>query len=209
MNADPNAGTAQAQTASAEAKEPDVVPEALAEEVVPGDGAELRDGDRDLDSALEQIAAEAERADQYLELAQRTQADFENYRKRAAREVAAAQQRGLAKLARELLPAVDNLDRALEAAQAAVPGEGERQNREERTLVAGIELVHKDVISALARAGVERFSPEGEPFDPQQHEAVAQQPVEGARPGTVVEVYQRGYRLGESVLRPARVLVAG
>jgi molecular chaperone GrpE len=74
--------------------------------------------------------------------------------------------------------------------------------------VSGIKLVHADVIAALARAGIERFSPEGEPFDPQQHEAIAQQPVEGAQPGTVVEVYQRGYRLGDFVIRPARVVVA-
>ena len=64
------------------------------------------------------------------------------------------------------------------------------------------------MISALARAGIEPYSPQGEPFDPQHHEAVAQQPVEGAEPGTVVEVYQRGYRLGEAVIRPARVVVA-
>ena len=64
------------------------------------------------------------------------------------------------------------------------------------------------MIAALARAGIERFSPEGERFDPQLHEAVAQQPVEGAESGTVVEVYQRGYRLGEVVIRPARVVVA-
>jgi molecular chaperone GrpE len=65
------------------------------------------------------------------------------------------------------------------------------------------------VLAALSRAGIERFSPEGEPFDPTLHEAVAQQPVEGAQPGTVVEVFQSGYRLGETVVRPARVIVAG
>ena len=64
------------------------------------------------------------------------------------------------------------------------------------------------MIAALARAGIERFSPEGERFDPQLHEAVAQLPVEGTESGTVVEVYQRGYRLGEVVIRPARVVVA-
>ena len=72
----------------------------------------------------------------------------------------------------------------------------------------GIKLVHEDVINALARAGIERFSPEGERFDPQEHEAIAQLPVEGQESGTVVEVYQRGYRLGEFVIRPARVVVA-
>jgi molecular chaperone GrpE len=152
---------------------------------------------------LEELAAKASKADEYLELAQRTKADFENYRRRASREAAAAQERGVAKLARELLPAVDNLDRALEAAEAAGNSDGSD------TLASGIKLVHADVIAALARAGIERYSPEGEVFDPQHHEAVAQQPVEGAQPGTIVEVYQRGYRLGDAVIRPARVLVAG
>jgi molecular chaperone GrpE len=149
---------------------------------------------------LEELTARAEKADEYLELAQRTKADFENYRRRAARDAALAQERGVARLAKELLPAVDNLDRALSAAQ-------EHRNGDE--IVSGIELVHADVIAALARVGIEPFSPEGEKFDPTYHEAIAQQPVEGAEPGTVVEVYQRGYRLGENVLRPARVVVAG
>ena len=74
--------------------------------------------------------------------------------------------------------------------------------------MSGIKLVHADVIAALARVGIEPFSPKGEQFDPQHHEAIAQQPVEGAAAGTVVEVYQRGYRLGDNVLRPARVVVA-
>ncbi|MBV9535925.1 MAG: nucleotide exchange factor GrpE, partial [Solirubrobacterales bacterium] len=142
---------------------------------------------------------------EYLELAQRTKADFENYRKRAAREAAAAQQRGIVKLARELLPAVDDLDRAVAAAQdAPTSGEDGAGN-----LVSGLKLVHTGVIAALARVGIEPYSPEGERFDPQHHEAVAQLPVEGAEPGTIVEVYQRGYRLGDGlVLRPARVVVA-
>ena len=80
------------------------------------------DHERQLEHDLEELAAKAEKADEYLALAQRTQADFENYRKRATREAAAAQERGIAKLAKELLPAVDNLDRALEAAAAREPG---------------------------------------------------------------------------------------
>ena len=163
-----------------------------------------------LERDLEELTARAEKADEYLELAQRTKADFENYRKRAAREAAAAQERGIVKLARELLPAVDNLDRALAAAQTAVPAQDAQPADDgSATLVSGIKLVHADVIAALARVGIEPFSPQGEPFDPQYHEAIAQQPIEGAEPGTVVEVYQRGFRLGDSVLRPARVVVAG
>jgi molecular chaperone GrpE len=160
-----------------------------------------------LEHDLEELAARAGKADEYLELAQRTKADFENYRRRSAREAAAAQQRGIVKLAQELLPAVDDLDRAVAAAQV-VPGSEENQDGT-GTLVSGIKLVHAGVIAALARVGIEPYSPLGERFDPQHHEAVAQQPVQGADPGTIVEVYQRGYRLHDgSVLRPARVVVA-
>jgi molecular chaperone GrpE len=171
----------------------------------PGEAGQPEEADheRQLEHDLEELTAKAEKADEYLDLAKRTKADFENYRKRAARETAAAQERGVAKLAKELLPAVDNLDRALQAVEAQRDGAAQ-----DGTLVSGIKLVHDDVIAALARAGVQGFSPQGEPFDPQLHEAIAQQPVQGAEPGTVVEVYQRGYRLGDVVIRPARVVVA-
>jgi molecular chaperone GrpE len=158
--------------------------------------------EQQLERDLDELTAKAEKADEYLELARRTRADFENYRKRAAREAAAAQERGVVKLVRELLPAVDNLDRAVDAADVTE----DANNGDE--LVSGIKLVQAEVISALARAGVEQFDPDGERFDPECHEAVAQQQVEGAEPGTIVEVYQRGYRLGDSVIRPARVIVA-
>jgi molecular chaperone GrpE len=165
------------------------------------------DHEAQVEHDLEELAARAGKADEYLELAKRTKADFENYRKRAAREAAAAQQRGVVKLAHELLPAVDDLDRAVAAVQDA-PGTQHDENGVE-TLVSGIKLVHAGVLAALARVGIEPYSPVGERFDPQHHEAVAQQPVDGAEPGTVVEVYQRGYRLHDgSVLRPARVVVA-
>jgi molecular chaperone GrpE len=153
-----------------------------------------------LEHDLDELTAKAQKADAYLELAQRTKADFENYRRRAAREVGAAQERGVLRLAKELLPAVDNLDRALEAVDSATNG---------ADLAAGIKLVHAEVLAALARVGVEPFDPAGEAFDPACHEAVAHQPVQGALAGTVAEVYQRGYRLGDTVIRPARVLVAG
>jgi molecular chaperone GrpE len=157
-------------------------------------------------SDLEELSAKARKADEYLALAQRTQADFENYRKRTAREAVIAQERGAAKLALALLPAIDNLDRALAHADEVVAADN---GNGAESLVAGLKHVHADLISALGNVGIERYSPEGEPFDPQYHEAVAQQPVEGAQPGVVVEVFQRGYRMGESVVRPARVVVAG
>lgn len=164
------------------------------------------DHEAQLERDLEELAARAGKADEYLELAQRTKADFENYRRRASREAATAQQRGIVKLAQELLPAVDDLDRAVAAAQ--VPA-AEQDQDGAGTLISGIKLVHAGVIAALSRVGIEPYSPVGERFDPQHHEAVAQQPVQGAEPGTIVEVYQRGYRLHDgSVLRPARVVVA-
>ncbi len=144
---------------------------------------------------IDELVRTAAQRDQYLALAQRTQADFENYRKRVAREARSAQERGVAGLARELLPALDNLDRALEAAA------------EEDPLLEGVRLVRAELSSALARAGIESYSPLGEAFDPSLHEAMASVPNAGAS-GTVVEVYQPGYRLGASVIRPARVVVA-
>jgi molecular chaperone GrpE len=181
---------------------------AAEEEQQESEGAEQStDHEAQLEHDLEELAARAGKADEYLELAKRTKADFENYRKRASREAAAAQQRGIIKLAQELLPAVDDLDRAVAAVQAAPDTEQDQDGA--GTLVSGIKLVHAGVIAALARVGIEPYSPVGERFDPQHHEAVAQQPVEGADPGTIVEVYQRGYRLHDgSVLRPARVVVA-
>jgi molecular chaperone GrpE len=170
----------------------------VSEQAVPEQ--EQPDHEAQLEHDLEELSAKAEKADEYLELAQRTRADFENYRKRAAREAAGATERGIAKLALELLPAVDDLDRALQATDGADDSD---------TLASGVKLVHAGVIAALARVGIEPFSPVGERFDPQFHEAVAQQPADGAEAGTIIEVYQRGYRLGEAVLRPARVVVAG
>jgi len=141
----------------------------------------------------------ADKADTYLELAQRTQADFDNYRKRMTREVRAAEARGIGRLARELLPALDNLERALAAVESAEP---------QHHLSEGIRLVTAELSAALGRTGIQGYSPDGERFDPVEHEAVAQHPVEGAEPGTVVQVLQSGYRLNETILRPARVIVA-
>lgn len=148
-------------------------------------------------AALDDPAPQDDRAAQYLALAQRTQADFENFRRRATRERGEAEARGLGRLARELLPALDNLERALAAAEA-----------QDDDFTRGVRLVQGELAAALRRAGVEAYTPKGEPFDPTVHEAMAQQPVEGAASGTVVEVYQPGYRLADTVLRPARVVVA-
>jgi molecular chaperone GrpE len=170
----------------------------------PAGKAPARDADEDaLRGDVDELVAVAAQRDEYLALAQRTQADFENYRKRVAKELNAAQERGMSRLAEELLPALDNLDRALEEAAAAA----EREGRED-PLLEGFRLVRSELRAALAQMGIECFSPKGAVFDPAEHEAMAQQPVPGAQSGTVVEVFQPGYRLGKSIIRPARVLVA-
>jgi molecular chaperone GrpE len=131
----------------------------------------------------------------------RAAADLDNVRKRARRDVGAAEARGIAKLARELLPALDNFERALASAEA------QPENRDHH-LTDGIRLVQTELLAALARVGIEPDSPNGERFDPHRHEALAQRPVEGAEAGTIVEVYNAGYTYGDEVLRPAKVVVA-
>jgi molecular chaperone GrpE len=136
--------------------------------------------------------------DEYLDLAKRAQADFENYRKRAAKEAAAAGERARSGLVRELLPVVDNLERALASAQ-----EGEQH------LAEGVRLVHSELIAVLERNGVEQFDPTGESFDPSVHEALSMRNQDGADPGVVLDVVEKGYRTNGTVLRPARVVVSG
>jgi molecular chaperone GrpE len=149
-------------------------------------------------AAPEAVPDEPDYKDKWL----RAVAELDNVRKRARRDVGAAESRGIFKLARELLPALDNFERALAAAEA------QPENRDHH-LTDGIRLVQSELLGALARVGIEPDSPKGERFDPHRHEAVAQQPVDGAQPGTIVEVYSAGYTYGEDVLRPAKVVVAG
>ncbi len=184
-----------------------------AEPLLPEDAG----GESEIAEDIDELVKVGAQRDEYLALAQRTQADFENYRKRVARDAAAAQERGVAKLARELLPALDNLDRALEAAAetewpaGGQPAASDRRpggSADDSHLLEGVRLVRAELAAALARVGIESFSPAGEPFDPEQHEAIVQRPVEGAEPGSVAEVYQAGYRLNGTIIRPARVVVA-
>ena len=135
--------------------------------------------------------------DEYLDLARRAQADFENYRKRAAKEAAAAGERAKSGLVRELLPVVDNLERALTSA-----------NEGEQHLAEGVRLVHSELIAVLERNGVEQFDPRGERFDPAEHEALSMRGEDGSEPGVVLDVVEKGYRANGTILRPARVVVS-
>jgi molecular chaperone GrpE len=137
-------------------------------------------------------------AARYLELAQRTQADLENYKKRVTKELAVAGERAKGGLVRELLPVVDNLERALQSA-----GDGEQH------LAEGVRLVHSELVAVLERNGVQAFDPAGEAFDPAVHEALSTRPEEGADAGVILDVVEKGYKLNGTVLRPARVVVSG
>jgi molecular chaperone GrpE len=157
------------------------------------------DGGQEVEQDLDALLSEAQRErDEYLELAKRTKADFENYRKRVAADVQAAAARGKGEVAREVIDAVDNLERALEAS-----GEGDGEG-----LASGVEMVLGGLRETLKKHGIETVDPKGEKFDPNQHEALSTMPVEGAESGTVVEVMQKGYRMDEQLLRPARVVVS-
>jgi len=146
------------------------------------------------EDALRELIAER---DEYLALAQRLQADFDNYRKRTAREQERLIAHAHERLVRELLPVLDDLERTLEAAE----------RHEEAALVDGVRLVERSLRAALAREGLVEIETDGV-FDPHVHEALLTQPSEDAEPGTVLDVVQRGYRVGEKVVRPARVIVA-
>ena len=124
-----------------------------------------------------------------------------------ARENAAAIDRGVGKLAKELLPALDHFDHAIKAADTQLTSPAGTGGGSE-DVVKGFVLVRDEIVKALNRVGIQPFAPHGEPFDPNEHEAMVQQPSEGVEAGTVIEVYQQGYRLNGAVLRPARVVVA-
>ena len=176
------------------ATEAERVPEEAPGPETPDPGPDGEGADAE-DDPLER--AERER-DEYLDLARRAQADFENYRKRAAREAAAAGERAKGGLVRELLPVVDNLERALKSAGG-----------DEQHLAEGVRLVHSELVAVLERNGVEPFDPAGEQFDPELHEALSTRSEDGADAGIVLDTVEKGYKLNGTILRPARVVVSG
>jgi molecular chaperone GrpE len=163
----------------------------------------LEDRELGVEEALDEVASEeseesaempAPPDDSYLRLA----ADFDNYRKRVAREHAQLSRRATERLLNDLLPVLDDLERALQAAE----------EHEEATLEEGVRLVHRQLAEILRKEGLAEIETDGA-FDPHVHEALLTQPGgEEAEPGDVLQVLQKGYRLGDHVLRPARVIVA-
>ncbi len=177
--------------------------DAIVEPWVDAEGTDTDEGDEATapfpssgspDAAL--AAVEAER-DEYLAALQRLAADFDNYRKRAVRDQQAFAARAAERLVAKLLPVLDDLERALGAAA----------DHEEAKVIEGVEMTRSALAGALASEGVEEIVAEGM-FDPHVHEALLAQPADGVEAGSIIQVVQRGYRLGDAVLRPARVIVA-
>ena len=156
--------------------------------------AELQERLEELEQRLE--AAEAERDERTNDL-QRVAADFDNYRKRVARDQESLVTRAHERLVKELLPVLDDLERALQAAA----------EHEEAKLADGVQLVYRELRDALSHEGLAEVEADGK-FDPHVHEALLTQPS-NREEGSVLEVLQKGYRLGDRVLRPARVVIAG
>ena len=168
------------------AEEAENTEETLQHSVAKSDDAEVVE--------LEALRAENE---ELIDTVQRVMAEFDNYRKRAARDQESLVARAGERIVKELLPILDDLERALEAAES----------HEEAKLEEGVKLVHRQLEQLLEREGLAPVATDGK-FDPNVHEALLSQPS-AADEGSVIQVLQKGYRLGDRVLRPARVVVAG
>lgn len=184
---------AETQSAETQSAEPQAGHQSEAPPT-PAEAAEV------VEEELDELAAALAERDEYKDLALRAKADFENYRKRADRRVAETRGAAVAAVIGELLPVIDNLDRAIDAAGTATDGDA---------FAEGVRLVHADLHAVLDRLGLTAIDPSGEQFDPNFHEAISQAPAsEGHPAGSVVEVVQKGFQLGETVVRAARVVVA-
>jgi molecular chaperone GrpE len=153
----------------------------------------------DLETLRARASAVEQERNQFLDLLQRTRADFENYQKRVQRDLAEERRYAQKPLAADLLPVLDNLDRAVAAA---------KQAGEKGPLVQGVALVQSQFLDLLKRHGVTRIEAQGQPFDPRLHDAVMQQPSAEHPPNTVLQVLEQGFLIHERVLRPARVVVS-
>ena len=175
--------------------------EAPAEEAEQQEAPAPDDGALDVDAAAEETPAEdplkaaQAQAEEYLNLAQRVQADFENFRRRNKATRAEAYEDGAREFIKQLLPVVDNLERAI------------AQESSDETLMTGVKLVYKQMMETLEKRGVTVIDRQGEKFDPNLENAVMQGTAEEGEPGTVCAVLQKGYQMGDFVLRHAMVKV--
>ena len=153
----------------------------------------------ELDALRAQLQAAEKGRDEYLDLAKQARAEFENYQKRFQRDLANERRYAQMPLAGDLLPALDNLERAIAAATQA---------GDKGALAQGVAMVQGLLLDTLKRHGITRIDAEGKPFDPNLHQAVMQQPSADKPPQTVLQVLEPGYMIHERVLRPARVIVS-
>lgn len=154
--------------------------------------------DESSSSLRSQLDEVARQRDEYLEQLRRAQAEFVNFQKRSRSQAEADRTYAVSPLAGDLLSVIDNFERAIDAA---------RQSGNE-AIITGLEMVHRQLLEALAKHGVEPISALGQPFDPNVHEALMQQPDADHPEGTVVAEVNRGYRIRDRVLRPSRVAVS-
>jgi molecular chaperone GrpE len=164
-----------------------------------GEAPEVVDPVDGVDPALQQAQEEAA---SFRDLALRAQAEAENIRRRAARDVEQAHKFALEKFAGELLPVLDSIEKAVEAAGALAEGE------DTKAMAEGVSLCHRLFLDTFGKAGITPIDPHGEPFDPEQHQAMAMIDAPNAAPNSVVDVLQKGYSLNGRLLRAAMVVVA-
>lgn len=176
-------------------------PRATDAEPTPADASHARTAPADQAEAdeLARLRKEAAQRDEYLDMLQRVKAEYSNYQKRVVRQQQELRRFASQDLVTDLLPVLDNLDRALEAG---------RDDPQAGDLVAGVDMVRAQMVQVLADHGVEALSSLGQPFDPNFHEAVLQQTSTEHPPGTVITDLQRGYTYNGRVVRPAKVVVS-
>ncbi|WHI45625.1 nucleotide exchange factor GrpE [Microbulbifer sp. EKSA008] len=178
---------------SAEIEDPSSIESELAEEA-------LREEAEGADALHEEIIKLQEQLAAHKDMALRAQAEEQNARRRAQQDIERARKFAVEKLLQDLLPVVDNLERALATIDTA--------DEANKALVEGIELTHKSFVETLTKNAVEVVDPAGEPFDPELHQAMTQVPNGEVEPNTVLDVFQKGYRLNGRLVRPAMVVVS-
>ncbi|HVJ83832.1 MAG TPA: nucleotide exchange factor GrpE [Planctomycetia bacterium] len=153
----------------------------------------------DSQAPTDPLAAALAERDKYLEMARRARADFENYQMRMRRDLEVERKYAAMPMVRDLLPALDNFDRALKSAKTQTDA---------ATIVEGLEIVRRQMVDSFARHGVAPIAPDGQPFDPNEHEAIVQQPSNEVPPMTVLMTVETGFKLHDRVVRPAKVIVS-
>ncbi|MBI2380723.1 MAG: nucleotide exchange factor GrpE [Gammaproteobacteria bacterium] len=166
-------------------------PESMAETIVGEASAEI-------EALRQELAAAEAKREEHFQLALRTQAEMENVRRRAERDVQMARAYALEKFVDELIPVLDSLEHAMKAADAGT---------DVKAIGEGVHLTERMFVAALEKFGVVRLDPRGESFNPEHHEAMAMVPHPAAEPDTVLDVFQKGYQLNGRLVRPARVVV--